>query len=129
MHHVEPNPIGPPFFFDLAAVCQSLDWLMTADDEERAQFLDGEAGAVWADRIRRVLGYVETQEAVRQAQSKPRTCPDCGHKFSQCICYEEDEEDEEPEERSRCGCPYCFCMNETDYGETCSMCLNHAHQG
>lgn len=31
--------------------------------------------------------------------------------------------------REACGCKYCFCMNETEYGETCGDCLVGAHQG
>jgi hypothetical protein len=46
----------------------------------------------------------------------------------------EDEEDEtdghDPSEKSEtCGCMYCNCMNETEHGETCSDCLQGAHQG
>lgn len=28
-----------------------------------------------------------------------------------------------------CSCPYCFCLNKTEYGEICSDCRDGAHQG
>ena len=29
----------------------------------------------------------------------------------------------------RCGCQYCHCVVETEYGEVCSFCRSGAHQG
>jgi hypothetical protein len=42
----------------------------------------------------------------------------------------EDDEDEEFEEvYGQCSCPYCFCINSTEYGEVCNDCLAGMHQG
>jgi hypothetical protein len=39
-----------------------------------------------------------------------------------------EEEDDLPEEGDRCQCPYCYCLNVTEYG-ICSECSSGAHQG
>lgn len=45
--------------------------------------------------------------------------------------YEEgdDEQEDREDDRPTCGCRYCFCSQRTDYGEQCSDCAAHAHQG
>ena len=43
--------------------------------------------------------------------------------------WDEDDENEMRDEYETCSCPYCNCMNETEYGEVCSECLHGTHQG
>ncbi len=58
------------------------------------------------------------------------TCPDCHETYAECQCHaDEDAEVEAREAWPRCGCKYCFCSSQTEYGEPCSMCSMHAHQG
>lgn len=52
-------------------------------------------------------------------------CEGCGHPLYGGGCEEEDF----AEEGESCGCLYCLCMNETEFGETCSECQAGAHQG
>ncbi len=43
---------------------------------------------------------------------------------------DEDDEDRDPEEDwENCSCPYCLCLNKTEYGEVCGDCILGAHQG
>lgn len=42
-------------------------------------------------------------------------------------CVHDNFEDES-EDRERCTCPYCECLNKTDFG-ICQDCANGAHQG
>ena len=45
---------------------------------------------------------------------------------------DEDDEDDEVDYREDwpyCSCGFCFCHVQTEYGEVCSDCLGHAHQG
>lgn len=49
-----------------------------------------------------------------------------------CAAEEDERHDAEIAEREswpRCSCPYCFCHEQTEYGEMCGNCRNHAHQG
>ena len=128
MRHIEPHPVGKPWFFDLPAIRTQLEWLMTADPDDAAQFLGGDAGANWADRVSRVIAFVETEQAARAKPAKVDACPDCGEEWPACVCREDDGEDDR-DEWERCGCPYCFCHNRTEYGEPCGDCVAHAHQG
>lgn len=41
----------------------------------------------------------------------------------------DDTPDEVSSHYERCQCRYCRCSIETEYGVTCSNCLNGAHQG
>ncbi len=45
--------------------------------------------------------------------------------------WDDEDEEEYPidEDRPRCSCRFCHCLNETEYGEVCSDCLQGAHQG
>lgn len=49
----------------------------------------------------------------------------CGHPLCGGECDAEDFVDE----GESCGCRLCLCMNETEFGETCSECQVGAHQG
>lgn len=39
------------------------------------------------------------------------------------------EQERESDYYERCGCRYCHCMTETEYGATCGDCQTGAHQG
>jgi len=56
-------------------------------------------------------------------------CPYCGEEDYNCICDEEQDDILWPEDFEDCGCPYCFCSNQTEHGVVCSDCLSGAHQG
>jgi len=43
--------------------------------------------------------------------------------------FDEENFDDERPDTVKCGCKYCPCLNDTEFGETCSMCLGGAHQG
>jgi hypothetical protein len=44
--------------------------------------------------------------------------------------YEDDPYEYEGDDKyDRCGCRFCFCMTETEYGVTCGDCATGAHQG
>lgn len=58
-------------------------------------------------------------------RSPGEECEVCGHP----LCGGECEEEDLAEEGESCGCSYCTCMNETEFGETCSECQAGAHQG
>lgn len=63
---------------------------------------------------------------------KIQECGVCRYPFNECRCQEWEDHDREIEEREEwptCGCEYCFCSVQTEYGEPCDSCLNHAHQG
>jgi hypothetical protein len=43
---------------------------------------------------------------------------------------ERDDYEAEMDDRyERCGCRFCYCMTETEYGVTCGDCVTGAHQG
>ena len=42
---------------------------------------------------------------------------------------DDDDDDNYESDRSTCSCRFCYCLNETEYGEVCSDCLQGAHQG
>jgi hypothetical protein len=76
---------------------------------------------------------------IKQADSRPR-CNRCEFplregEFLLCAdCAEEEDREieertHEQEKRPYCGCPYCFCLTKTEYGEPCESCLMGAHQG
>ncbi|MBZ0297093.1 MAG: hypothetical protein K8L99_31320 [Anaerolineae bacterium] len=55
------------------------------------------------------------------------TCTECGHESERDEPTGEWEYDYE--EWPRCSCPWCHCLNETEYGEVCNACQRGSHQG
>jgi hypothetical protein len=49
-------------------------------------------------------------------------CPRCGWDLEECECPAW-------ETMQDCGCPLCYCSNQTEYGVTCNECITGAHQG
>lgn len=69
--------------------------------------------------------YPVSSETVSKKHAPGRECEVRGHP----LCGGECEEEDVVEEGESCGCRYCLCMNETEFGETCSECRAGAHQG
>lgn len=69
--------------------------------------------------------YPAGSELSPRERSPGEECEICGHP----LCGGKCEEDDAIEEGESCGCSYCLCMNDTEFGETCSECQAGAHQG
>ena len=54
-------------------------------------------------------------------------CEYCGQSLGTCDC--EDDVVAEGQSRPRCGCRFCFCHDDSEYGEPCSNCELGVHQG
>ena len=69
-----PHPVSDPVWFDIDALVLTIDQIMTGTtDEELALWRSGEQAALWADRTRRILEWVEKKQHQDRTGPTPTT--------------------------------------------------------